>query len=753
MSFNLIRAQTGATQTGGSGADLLAYTSDNGQGGQLKGEGGDDLLLGFSGRADDLLGEAGNDTLMGSFDLSIDLDGIAATGSFDLATLFRDDLVTDYLNGGEGDDWLVAGANDHMVGEDGNDTIDFRFAQGAALSLDGGQGIDTVLARFTIGDSYVFDPAFAVGESLLDQRFSLASLGGDQFAHSIEQIRIANARGADGVSDFLHVIGSGDVIVGFDSIGVAGQTVTLAPGVIDYLWDGTVPDDGFEIIADSALIEPDANGNYAFSLAINGGAAQSYVGTANVGSSDGLALGELTVDAEFGLISVTFIAPTIDRATIMAELATGQAYFLGGARYEGFVTVTAEYAAGTRTATDGVFMQTVHTRVDLVRTNPESLDLRGAVLTAGVTIIGSDAANTVVGTGFADSLRGRAGDDLLRGASGDDELTGGEGHDQLYGGAGNDTLFGRADNDSLYGQAGDDVLSGGLGADMLQGDAGNDTLSGGDGGDSLYGGFGADVLNGDAGDDDLSGGAGHDTLFGGTGNDMLSGNEGNDDLRGGTGNDMLKGGGGNDVLYGGIGDDFLMGDAGNDTLLGNAGMDRLEGGDGNDRLFGGEDTDILNGGAGSDWLFGGGGDDVQYGDDGDDSLDGGYGDDTLDGGEGNDTLDGSFGNDVLFASAGGDLLIGGSGADTFVFENMTETSGYLTTILDFVIDSDPSYSDKLSLTYSDFAGETVASLRSKMTDMTTVDGSEVHLTLGNNLIVFQNATTGWFNIFDHWLVA
>lgn len=751
MSFDLIRAQTSGTYKGGAGADLLAYTTDNGQGGQLKGAAGDDLLLGFNGSAGGLLGEDGNDTLMGSFDMSIDLDAIAATGSFAIATLFRDDQVSDYLNGGNGDDWLVAGASDNIVGEAGDDTVDFRFAKGVALNLDGGEAVDTVLARFAIGDSYVFDPAFATGESLADQRFSLASLGGDQFARGFEQIRIANARGADGVSDLLHVIGSGDVIVGFDSIAVAGQAVTLAPGVIDYLWDGTVPDDGFEIIADSAHIEPDTNGNFAFSLSVNGGAAQSYVGSASVGAADGLALGDLTVEAEFGLISLTFIAPSINRATILADLATGQAYFLGGARFEGYVTVTAEYAAGTRAVIGDVLLQTLHTRVDLVRTNPDSLDLRNAVLTAGVTIIGSDAANTVIGTEFADDLHGGAGADLLRGALGDDQLIGGTGDDHLYGGAGNDSLSGRADNDTLYGQSGDDVLFGGQGNDMLHGDGGNDTLSGGVGDDALNGGTGIDVLSGDAGNDALNGGAGNDTLSGGTGDDTLSGDEGRDILHGGTGDDLLNGGDGNDVLSGGLDADILFGEAGNDTLRGNAGMDYLDGGEGNDRLYGGDDDDNLSGSGGSDRLFGDGGDDVLYGEDGDDQLFGGYGNDTLVGGEGNDTVQGDFGEDMLVASSGSDLLIGGSDADTFSFFNMSETSGYLTTILDFSMDSDPAYSDKFSLRGSDYAATSIADLRSAMVDVVTVDGSEVHLTLGNNLIVFQNMSTHAFNTFDHWL--
>ncbi len=66
--------------------------------------------------------------------------------------------------------------------------------------------------------------------------------------------------------------------------------------------------------------------------------------------------------------------------------------------------------------------------------------------------------------------------------------------DTLTGGAGNDWLSGGAGNDRLSGEAGNDVLQGGSGADTLNGGAGNDTLVGGDGSDVLTGGTGADVF-------------------------------------------------------------------------------------------------------------------------------------------------------------------------------------------------------------------------------------------------------------------
>lgn len=753
MSFTLQRVDTGALTQGTGGADLLAMTTVTTPGGTLQSEDGDDLLLGHRGTADALHGGAGNDTMMGSHNLSLDLDTIATTGLFDLAWLFNDDGLQDDLLGGDGDDWLVMGALDSGDAGGGNDVVDWRFASGVSTSIYGDAGTDTVLARFAIGDSYVYDPAFAPGQSGMTQRFSLGSLGSDLFTDGFEVIRFANARGADGVSDLDHVLGSGDMIVGFDVIATAGQAVTLTPGVIDYLSDGTDPDEGFSLVGNSAFIEADPLGKYAFSVAVNGGAAQAFNGTAMVDSALGLPTGVLTINADHGVISLTYAAPVIDRASVLADLATGEAYFLGNLRLEGYVTITADYAAATATATSGVFTQTVHTWVDLVRATPESLNLRGAVLTTGVEIVGSDAANSVIATGFADTLRGSGGDDTLRGEDGNDMIFGGLGVDSLVGNNGDDTLVGNEGDDILLGQTGNDLLNGFTGNDLIYGASGTDTLNGGADHDTLFGGDGADRLSGSTGTDNLSGDNGDDSLYGGQGNDTLNGGGGKDQLFGDTEDDVLNGGSGNDTLTGGSGNDTIDGGDHSDRLFGGSGADQLSGGSGNDRLFGGADDDVLSGDDGSDMASGGDGNDVLYGGEGDDSLLGGYGADTLDGDAGNDTLEGDFGADLLIASAGSDLLIGGSDADTFSFRNMTATDTYLTTILDFTIDSDPAYSDVLDLAGSAYSGMTVQQLRTFMTDVTAVDGPEVHLALDGNLVVFQNSTTAWFNTFDHWLVA
>jgi len=88
---------------------------------------------------------------------------------------------------------------------------------------------------------------------------------------------------------------------------------------------------------------------------------------------------------------------------------------------------------------------------------------------------------------------GQAGEDKLYGGDGDDLLDGGFGHDDLDGRDGDDSVFGGHGDDNLKGGDGDDTLDGGLGE-------GRDVLDGQDGADKIFGADGDDVLKG--GDDD-----------------------------------------------------------------------------------------------------------------------------------------------------------------------------------------------------------------------------------------------------------
>ncbi len=142
---------------------------------------------------------------------------------------------------------------------------------------------------------------------------------------------------------------------------------------------------------------------------------------------------------------------------------------------------------------------------------------------------GNELANIIRGTEGANSLSGLGGDDSLLGRGGDDTLVGGGGRDTLAGGAGNDSLDGTGGRQVLLiGGDGDDVLRAASAAMGVIGETAGDELRGGEGNDLLEG---SATGNLEALVDSLSGGQGDDTLIGGAGADSMSGGHGGDTFR------------------------------------------------------------------------------------------------------------------------------------------------------------------------------------------------------------------------------
>lgn len=291
-------------------------------------------------------------------------------------------------------------------------------------------------------------------------------------------------------------------------------------------------------------------------------------------------------------------------------------------------------------------------------------------------LYGNTGDDTLLGGWGADTLIGGEGNDVLRGHLGDDLVHGGSGNDRLFGDAGNDSLYGDAGNDTITGGDGDDLIFGGSDNDFLLGGNGADTISGNDGADVIYGESGNDIIMGHAGNDTLYGEAGDDTMSGASGDDIFFGGAGDDEIWCGDGDDRAWGGWGDDMMGGGDGNDLMFGDRGDDNVWGGAQHDTLYGGDGADTVGGFWGNDSIHGNAGDDFVWGNFGNDTLHGDDGNDLMGGGEGDDILFGGNGNDDMYGNEGNDVLIGGNGNDTLRGGPGddwmsggwgADTFYF--------------------------------------------------------------------------------------
>jgi Ca2+-binding RTX toxin-like protein len=341
-----------------------------------------------------------------------------------------------------------------------------------------------------------------------------------------------------------------------------------------------------------------------------------------------------------------------------------------------------------------------------------------------VSLIARDAAGATASTAFLVTVPRSAGvqltgtpqADVLSGTTGEDLIAGAAGNDKLLGGGGNDTLDGGAGADYLYGGGGDDLLTLSSEGTWSSGYGAQNAGSPGVAGTGEIVPIAGKTRN----HDKYAGGPGADTLVGTSGSDAIFLDDSFSPIYDAIGPrlidvEIIRAGAGDDVVdltspdYG-YGDVTVYGEDGADILWTSAGNDRLLGGGGNDRLHAGAGDDWLDGGAGADNMKGGPGDDAylventgdvvsenatqgidtvvssvaQYtlpanvenlildapaavggtGNALDNVVAGNGADNRLLGLGGNDLLRGAAGADTLFGDAGTDVLEGGEGSDT-----------------------------------------------------------------------------------------
>lgn len=237
---------------------------------------------------------------------------------------------------------------------------------------------------------------------------------------------------------------------------------------------------------------------------------------------------------------------------------------------------------------------------------------------------GSDVANVIVGNASHNVLHGMDGDDFLMGGYGNDALHGDDGNDTMAGGAGDDVYF--------VGEPGD-IVDEAYGADVLGGFGGFDRVEC----HTTFNLSDRTRVKGLVEALDLKGSRDINAI----------GNSLNNTLRGNGGANVINGAEGSDEMYGGAGDDTYVVDCAGDAVVEKAeeGVDLVKSAVAyvltpnveNLTLTGTADligkgnglANLLSGNSGKNSLHGGGGDDT---------LSGGGGRDTVDGGEGTDTL-------------------------------------------------------------------------------------------------------------------
>jgi Ca2+-binding RTX toxin-like protein len=534
---------TAQSMGAGLGMDTIlnveeAYGSQHND--NFTGSGGRNFLGGDAG-ADTLSGLGGDDNLSGG-DGDDSLDGGDAN---------------DNLSGGQGDDRLVGGAgfdNASYWGASGAVTVDLS-KQGAAQTVGGGEGVDTLFGIENLGGSMHGDVLsgdeagnFINGEAGDD---SISGRGGND---QLLGLSGADTLAGDAGNDNLQGGQGDDRLEGGDGFDNAGYFSATGAVTVDLAIQGVAQTVGADQGQDTLVSIENLGGSNGFGDVLSGDNAGNQIN--GNGGSD-------TLSGRGG--EDVLIGGAGDDRLDGGEGLDYAIYSGAGGAVNVSLAVTGPQNVGGGQGLDTLI-------------NVENL--QGSNF--GDTLTGGADGNILVGLGGGDTLSGLAGNDVLVGGAGNDLLEGGEGADVAYyfgvradyevtdlgGGSfsvrhlnpvnneGHDTITGMesarfADEVLALGGPPADpplVLTGTVKADTLTGAGGNDRITGDNGDDLISGAGGADELFGENGQDTLLGGAGNDLLAGGNGKDLLDGGTGSDTLTGGTGSDLFVFSGGQDLV-------------------------------------------------------------------------------------------------------------------------------------------------------------------------------------------------------------
>lgn len=668
------------------------------------------------------------------------LDGIAyvSTGvTFDTTALGGDgdDSFSVYHNigaltlkgEGDNDDFIVRAfvvltgpgqGNAQVNGGSGGDTI--QYAQNAPVSIDGGDGFDTIVALGTpFNDSFVVTSQGIFGAGLT------------VYYDNVESVELDTLEG----NDTIYILSTSASLVttiiggqGSDTINVLGDVVnnivTNDPNA-DNLQDqnlGAIQ--GPLVLEGGALADRDRS--LAAAVVLPGelnpvsGQESPFTNEANnidilnIFHADNLAVQSgalLFRDNSHGIANTGLALTgfgmgsdlTIDEGSVAApQLVT----YGGGITYASFEIIEMLLGSGNETldilATADAAITAVHggggnDTIYIHDRGAGPLIVYGDTSEDGLRYSNNSGAASVHATSFSntgnDTINAAAMADqgdafagvVIYGGPGDDTLTGSQGNDHIAGGSGSDTINGAAGNDHIYGDSHFNV-------NLLL--FVQDQISRFDTATQL-----ADInaiftvpTTGTGAADILSGGSGNDVIFGdhgiigqtdgtrrleSTGNLVLLqttnlANGGSDTVHGDAGNDFIFGGVAGDTIYGDADSDLVFGDfgsvAGNvdATLIGTldgAGVQNAAAA----FTYTSDISAAADATAGNDTLYGGSlavldtdtGHNILLGQQGSDTIFGGGSDDDIYGGH--NVANGTDSGDFIDGATGNDVILGDNG--------------------------------------------------------------------------------------------
>jgi Ca2+-binding RTX toxin-like protein len=315
---------------------------------------------------------------------------------------------------GGGNDSLTAGTGNEVVdGGAGNDTFNLAGNLNAGDSINGGDGVDTLLISTGIATASV--------------------LGGSS------NLEILTVTGVNTITANGNLGGANIFNLSDD----ANQTLTLTSAAAGGTYDQAVT-----VYLSFGAAHDDTNADV---ITNSKGVALNVIGDAD------------TFDAN---TTITGSATAVDTLTVIAD-ADGTGATFAAATYIDKVIVQDSATAGedvviTPRATDAT--------TPLLTIDATQLDAGTGAAMETLTLTGTSVTVTklnVTGGGGNDSLYGGQKNDTIEGGVGIDSINGNEGADSLSGGAGNDIFLVDALSDHYTAALGSDTIQGGAGTDTI----------------------------------------------------------------------------------------------------------------------------------------------------------------------------------------------------------------------------------------------------------------------------------------------
>ncbi len=471
----MVGGQENDTFNGGAGTDSVAYvgisaasitrtapvtaTLPNGTSPSTgNGQAGENDTIGTD--VEGLVGGNGDDTLTGN-DGPNQIVGAAPPGTPNVDPQPAGTESTDTINGGGGDDTLVAGDSGTVNGGDGNDTIVGGRSFAHPTVINGGNGDDTLVSG-TGSDNLTGGP----GNNIL--AYVSVSQGGVNVVSRSQGVLVQLPEPG--------ATGSGGTIGGQEKDVIHDDIHTLiGSNYNDFLIGSNGPDTilgAAPVGTGNGVQDTPAGNDTIFGRGGNDTIVAGDKGYIGAGDGDDTIVGGRSTAAG----DLTVIHGNAGNDTIVSGLGNDEIFGDAGSNTLAYASVqqsglnivdrgtngvTATLPNAGQTATGG---KTGGPEKDIIHSDISTL-VGG---NGNDVLTGNDSANTILGVapaGTAGVKPGPAGNDILLGGGGNDLMFGAEGNDFLFGGTGNDVMLGADGNDWLVGQAGTDTFNSGAGDD------------------------------------------------------------------------------------------------------------------------------------------------------------------------------------------------------------------------------------------------------------------------------------------------